>query len=127
MVTPAARREAVAHLRSHHEISERRACRLIDCQRMTVRYRRRRLLPTWSSSLGNRAKALRSPQASRLGPLPRIRPSSSIARLKSQLEKIGGNVNSRPIFTVRWTGQRSSGLIVVRGHKEKQSVERLAK
>jgi putative transposase len=42
MVTPAARREAVAHLTSHHEMSERRACRLIDCQRMTVRYRRRR-------------------------------------------------------------------------------------
>jgi putative transposase len=41
MVTPAARREAVAHLRSHHEMSERRACRLIDCQRMTVRRGRR--------------------------------------------------------------------------------------
>lgn len=37
MVTPAAKREAVAHLRVVHEMSERRACRLIGCQRMTVR------------------------------------------------------------------------------------------
>jgi putative transposase len=42
MVTPAARREAVAHLEGAHEMSERRACRVIGCQRMTVRYRRRR-------------------------------------------------------------------------------------
>jgi putative transposase len=42
MVTPAARREAVAHLKGLHEMSERRACRVIGCQRMTVRYRRRR-------------------------------------------------------------------------------------
>jgi putative transposase len=39
MVTPAARREAVAHLRVSHEMSERRACRVLGCQRMTVRYR----------------------------------------------------------------------------------------
>jgi putative transposase len=38
MVTPAAKREAVAHLAGVHEMSERRACRLIGCQRMTVRY-----------------------------------------------------------------------------------------
>ncbi len=42
MVTPAVKREAVAHLRTEHEMSERRACRLIGCQRMTVRYRSRR-------------------------------------------------------------------------------------
>jgi len=42
MVTPAARREAVAHLRGAHEMSERRACRVIGCDRMTVRYRSRR-------------------------------------------------------------------------------------
>ena len=38
MVTPAAEREAVAHLRSAFEMSERRACKVIDCCRMTVRY-----------------------------------------------------------------------------------------
>ena len=42
MVTPAAKREAVAHLGGAHKMSERRACRLIGCQRMTVRYRSRR-------------------------------------------------------------------------------------
>lgn len=42
MVTPAVRREAVAHLKGAHEMSERRACRVIGCDRMTVRYRSRR-------------------------------------------------------------------------------------
>jgi hypothetical protein len=42
MVTPAAKREAVAHLRSAFEMSERRACGVADCIRMTVRYRSRR-------------------------------------------------------------------------------------
>jgi putative transposase len=38
MVTPAAEREAVAHLRAEHEMSERRACQLLQCCRMTMRY-----------------------------------------------------------------------------------------
>jgi putative transposase len=42
MVTPAAMREAVAHVCSAFEMSERRACRTIGCVRMTVRYRSRR-------------------------------------------------------------------------------------
>jgi putative transposase len=42
MVTPAAKREAVAHVRSAFELSERRACRIIGCVRMTVRYHSRR-------------------------------------------------------------------------------------
>jgi putative transposase len=42
MVTPAAKREAVAHLRSAFEMSERRACRVTGCERMTMRYRSRR-------------------------------------------------------------------------------------
>ena len=32
MVTPAAKREAVAHLRTAFEVSERRACRMIGCR-----------------------------------------------------------------------------------------------
>jgi putative transposase len=43
MVTPAAKREAVAHLRQAHEMSERRACLVIGYVRMTVRYRSRRV------------------------------------------------------------------------------------
>jgi putative transposase len=42
MVTPAVKREAVAHLKGAHEMSERRACKAIGCDRMTVRYRSRR-------------------------------------------------------------------------------------
>lgn len=38
MVTPAVKREAVAHLVEHHEVSQRRACQVIGCCRMTVRY-----------------------------------------------------------------------------------------
>jgi putative transposase len=39
MVTPAARREAVAYLRSAHEMSERRAIRVIGADRSAMRYR----------------------------------------------------------------------------------------
>jgi DNA repair exonuclease SbcCD nuclease subunit len=38
----ASKREAVGHLKGSHEMSERRARRVIGCQRMTVRYRSRR-------------------------------------------------------------------------------------
>lgn len=42
MVTPATRREAVAHLEQGYEMSERRACSLIEADRSSVRYRHRR-------------------------------------------------------------------------------------
>ena len=42
MVTPAARREAVAHLTPSYEMSERRACSAIGADRSLVRYRHRR-------------------------------------------------------------------------------------
>src|SRR5260370_19937762 len=42
MVTPAARREAVAHLRVAYEVSERRACSVLGADRTSVRYRGRR-------------------------------------------------------------------------------------
>jgi len=42
MVTPAACREAVAHLRSGFAMSERRACRVAAADRSSVRYRPRR-------------------------------------------------------------------------------------
>ena len=42
MVTPAARREAVAHLVEVHEMSERRACHVISAARSSIRYRARR-------------------------------------------------------------------------------------
>ena len=42
MVTPAVRREAVAHLRTFFEVSERRACAALGIDRASVRYRSRR-------------------------------------------------------------------------------------
>jgi putative transposase len=42
MVTPAARREAVAQLRVVHEVSERRACSALGADRTSARYRIRR-------------------------------------------------------------------------------------
>jgi putative transposase len=38
VVTPAARRQAVAHLAEIHEMSERRACRVIGADRSSIRF-----------------------------------------------------------------------------------------
>jgi len=38
MVTPGAKREAVAHAREHHGLSDRRACSLIGVSRRVIRY-----------------------------------------------------------------------------------------
>jgi len=43
MVTPGAKREAVAHAREHHGLSERRACNLVGVSRRVIRYRSSRL------------------------------------------------------------------------------------
>ena len=42
MVGPAAKRESVAHLQDDHQMSERRACKLIKADRQMVRYQSRR-------------------------------------------------------------------------------------
>jgi putative transposase len=42
VVTPAAKRQAVAHACSVHEVSERRACQALEIDRSTIRYRSRR-------------------------------------------------------------------------------------
>jgi putative transposase len=42
MVTPAAEREAVAHLTQAFEVSQRRACRTIEVPRSSMRYRSQR-------------------------------------------------------------------------------------
>jgi putative transposase len=39
MVRPAAKREAVVHLRERFQMSERRACSVIAADRKTIRYR----------------------------------------------------------------------------------------
>lgn len=43
MVAPAARREMVGYLQQHHQLSQRRACRLVNLSRTTARYRSRRV------------------------------------------------------------------------------------
>jgi putative transposase len=55
MVTPAARREAVAHVRTRFELSERRACSMVCVDRKVVRYRSRRPADT---ALRTRMRAL---------------------------------------------------------------------
>lgn len=42
MVTPVAKREAVAHLSQVYEVSQRRACAVIGADRTSVRYRSRK-------------------------------------------------------------------------------------
>ena len=42
MVTPVARREAVAHLHQSYQVSQRRACRTVGADRSSARYRGRR-------------------------------------------------------------------------------------
>lgn len=55
MVTPAAHREAAAHLQLAYEMSERRACRVLGVDRTSVRYQATR--PD-DSALRDRLKAL---------------------------------------------------------------------
>jgi putative transposase len=55
VVTPAAHREAAAHLRSAYEMSERRACRVLGVDRASVRYQATR--PD-DGALRDRLKAL---------------------------------------------------------------------
>ena len=42
MVRPAAKRDAIAHLRTMFKMSERRACSIISADRKMIRYRSRR-------------------------------------------------------------------------------------
>jgi putative transposase len=86
MVTPAAKREAVAHLRSAFEMSERRACRVVGCVRMTMRYR---------SSRTNDAE-LRI----RLRELAHVRRRFGYRRLLVLLRREGFAVNHKRLFRV---------------------------
>jgi putative transposase len=42
MVTPVARREAVAYVKTAYDVSERRACKSLNIDRACIRYRSRR-------------------------------------------------------------------------------------
>jgi putative transposase len=86
MVTPAVKREAVAHLKGAHGMSERRACKAIGCDRMTVRYRSRR----------GDDQALRE----RLRALARERRRFGYRRLLIFLRREGIGVNHKRLFRI---------------------------
>ena len=84
MVTPSAERKAVAHLTANHGMSERRACKTIDCCRMTVRYKSTR--PD-DSDLRKRLIAL-----------ARERRRFGYRRLHALLKRDGHTVNHKKLF-----------------------------
>jgi putative transposase len=84
MVTPAAEREAVTHLKAEHEMSERRACQILQCCRMTVRYASVRPDDT---NLRDRMKAI-AHERRRFG----------YRRIHVLLRREGMNVNHKRLF-----------------------------
>jgi putative transposase len=86
MVAPAAKREAVAHLKQTHGMSERRACQVIGCVRMTIRYRSRR-----PDDLGLRE---------RLKELAKERRRFGYRRLHVLLRREGHVVNHKRLFRI---------------------------
>lgn len=84
MVTPAARRKAVAHLVKQHGLSERRACKAIDCCCLTVRYR----------SIRPSDQGLRD----RMGALARERRRFGYRRLHVLLRREGYEVKHKKLF-----------------------------
>jgi putative transposase len=83
MVTPAARREAVAYLCTVHQVSQRRACRVIGVERTSIRYLRRR----------GDDRAVRA----RLRELARIRRRFGWRRLHVLLSREGVQVNHKKL------------------------------
>ena len=104
MVTPAAERKAVAHLIESHGMSERRACKAIDCCRMVIRYKSTR--PD-DSDLRKRLIAL-----------ARERRRFGYRRLHVLLKREGHTVNHKKLFrlyreerlTVRKRGGRKRAI-----------------
>lgn len=104
MVTPAARREAVAHLKSAFEMSERRACQVIGCAKMTVRYR----------SCRSDDQKLRE----RLVGLARERRRFGYRRLLISLRREGFVVNHKRLFRL----YREERLMVRKGGGRKRAL-----
>ncbi len=104
MVTPVARREAAAYLRSAHGMSERRACAVLDVDRATIRYEAKR---PEDGELRDRLKALAA-ERRRFG----------YRRLHVLLRREGHAVNKKRIqrlykeekLTVRRRGGRKRAL-----------------
>ena len=86
MVTPAGKRQAVAHLVAGHGMSERRACRVIGCCRMTMRY----------EAIRQEDPVLRE----RLKELARVRRRFGYRRLHVFLRREGHEVNHKRLFRI---------------------------
>ena len=84
MVTPAAKRKAVAHLREAHGMSERRACKTIGTSRMTIRYQTRR---TDDVALRRRMRGIAE-----------VRRRFGYRRLHVLLKREGYEVNHKKLF-----------------------------
>ena len=101
MVTPAAKREAVAHLQERFPVSERCACRLVGISRSTVRYKPRCKDDT----------AL----VTRLRELARQRPRFGYRRLHALLKREGEIVNHKRVYRL----YRAAGLAVPRRKRKR--------
>lgn len=86
MVAPAAKRQAVAHLVEGHGISERRACRVIGCCRMTMR----------NEVIRQDDPVLRE----RLKELANVRRRFGYRRLHVFLRREGHEVNHKRLFRI---------------------------
>jgi putative transposase len=106
VVTPAARREAVAHLQERFAASERGACRLVGASRSTVRYRKRSQDDT----------AL----VERLRKLARERPRFGYRRLHALLRREGEVVNHKRVYRV----YRAAGLAVPQRKRKRVAARR---
>jgi putative transposase len=84
MVKPAARREAVGYLRQQHDVSERRACRVVGLGRSSLRYRSHRTQP----------KRL----VERMRELAAQRPRFGYRRLHVLLRREGFAVNCKRVY-----------------------------
>jgi putative transposase len=101
MVRPAIRRTAVAWLRKHFAMSERRACRLVGLQRSTCRYP---APPARDEKLVRRLKELASK-----------RPRFGYRRLTILLNREGWGVNPKRVYRV----YREHSLAVRRKRRKK--------
>lgn len=104
MVTPAAKRKAVAHLQTAFEMSERRACKAIGCCRMTVRYQTSR---SDDAGLRQRMRAI-AHERRRFG----------YRRLHVLLKREGYLVNHKKLFRL----YREEKLTVRRGGGRKRAL-----
>src|SRR5690606_3744301 len=104
VVTPAARREAVAHLQACHGMSERRACRVVGADRKSVRYR---------STRGDDAE-LRE----KLRELANRRRRFGYRRLHILLRREGVMINRRRTERIDWEG----GLAVRRRPNRRRAI-----